>query len=170
MNEYRITITETLQKTVTVEAESREEAEQKVNDAWRRAEYILDAEDFQGVEIKAEDPYVKLTYSEMADLFSKANDKGHKPICGYIVFTEDSFEKQYPFESRTYAVSSNNKAYISGMGGYSIYGSSLDGSDVNVRLEMYMRGENHWKVDYCYVDKQDVESVEKYKSQRDLER
>jgi hypothetical protein len=34
MNEYRITITETLQKTVTVEAESREEAEQKVNDAW----------------------------------------------------------------------------------------------------------------------------------------
>ena len=46
MNEYKITITETLQKTVTVEAESREEAEQKVNDAWRRAEYILDAEDF----------------------------------------------------------------------------------------------------------------------------
>ena len=170
MNEYRITITETLQKTVTVEAESREEAEQKVNDAWRRAEYILDAEDFQGVEIKAEDPYVKLTYREMANLFSKANDRGHKPICGYIVFTEDSFEKQYPFESRTYAVSSNNKAYISGMGGYSIYGSSLDGSDVNVRLEMYMRGENHWKVDYCYVDKQDVESVVKYKSQRDLER
>ena len=78
MNEYKITITETLQKTVTVEAESREEAEQKVNDAWRRAEYILDAEDFQGVEIKAEDPYVKLTYREMADLFSKANDKGHK--------------------------------------------------------------------------------------------
>ena len=170
MNEYRITITETLQKTVTVEAESREEAEQKVNDAWRRAEYILDAEDFQGVEIKAEDPYVKLTYQEMADLFSKANDRGHKPICGYIVFTEDSFEKQYPFESRTYAVSSNNKAYISGAGGYSIYGSSLDGSDVNVRLEMYMRGENYWKVVYCYVDKQDVESVEKYKSQRDLER
>ena len=170
MNEYRITITETLQKTVTVEAESREEAEQKVNDAWRRAEYILDAEGNVEVKIKAEDPYVKLTYQEMADLFSKANDRGHKPICGYIVFTEDSFEKQYPFESRTYAVSSNNKAYISGMGGYSIYGSSLDGSDVNVRLEMYMRGENHWKVDYCYVDKQDVESVEKYKSQRDLER
>lgn len=170
MNEYKITITETLQKTVTVEAESREEAEQKVNDAWRRAEYILDAEDFQGVEIKTEDPYVKLTYREMADLFSKANSKGHKPVCGYIVFTEDSFEKEYSLESRTYRVSSNNKAFISGMGGYSIYGSSLDGSDINVRLEMYMRGENHWKIDYCYMDKHDVESVEKHKSQRDLER
>ena len=120
MNEYKITITETLQKTVTVEAKSREEAEQKVNDAWRRAEYILDAEDFQGVEIKAEDPYVKLTYREMADLLSKANNNGHKPVCGYIVFTEDSFEKEYSLESRTYQVSSNNKAFIPGMGGYSI--------------------------------------------------
>ena len=170
MNEYKVAITETLKRTVTVEAENREEAERLVNEAWHRAEYVLDAEDFQGVEIEAEDPYVKLTFHELSDLFTKANDKGHKPIVGYIVFTEDSFEKQYPFESRTYAVSSNNKAFIPGMGGYSIYGSSLDGSDQCVRLEMYMRGENHWEVDYCYVDKQDVESVEKYKSQRDLER
>lgn len=170
MNEYKVTITETLKKTVIVEAESLEDAEQRVNDAWYRAEYVLDAEDFQGVKFEAENPYVKLTYREMCDLFLKANNKGHKPICGYIVFTEDSFQKQYSLASRTYKVSSNNKAFMAGMGGYSIFGSSLDGSDVNVRLEMYMRGENHWKVDYCYMDKHDIESVEKHKSQRDLER
>ena len=56
------------------------------------------------------------------------------------------------------------------MGGYSIYGSSIDGSDPLVRLDVYMRGENHWKTEQCYMDKRDVESVEKYKSQRDLER
>lgn len=55
MNEYKVTITETLKKTVTVEAENREAAEQLVNDAWRRAEYILDAEDFEGVEFEAEE-------------------------------------------------------------------------------------------------------------------
>lgn len=168
MNEYNVTITELLKK--TVEAESREEAEQLVMDAWHRSEYILDADDFKEVQIKADIPYVKLTYREMDDIFHKANNKRHPSICGYIVFTEDSFDKPYSLEARTYAVSSNNKAYISGMGGYSIYGSSLDGSDVNVRLEMYMRGENAWKIDHCYMDKHDIESVEKYKSQRDLER
>lgn len=35
----------------------------------------------------------------------------------------------------------NNKAFQSGMGGYSIYGSSVDESDPLVRLEMYIRDE-----------------------------
>lgn len=44
MKEYDITIRETLEMTVTVEAESREEARQKVADNWKNGEYILDAE------------------------------------------------------------------------------------------------------------------------------
>lgn len=36
--------------TVTVEAESREEARQKVADNWKNGEYILDAESFKDVE------------------------------------------------------------------------------------------------------------------------
>ncbi len=52
--EYKVTITETLSKTVTVEAESREEAEQIVCDRWNRADYILDAESFKDVSFKAE--------------------------------------------------------------------------------------------------------------------
>ena len=50
MKEYDVTITETLEMTVTVEAESREEARQKVADNWKNGEYILDAENFKDVE------------------------------------------------------------------------------------------------------------------------
>lgn len=48
--EYKVMITETLQKTVIVEAESEQEARRRVSDAWKNAEYILDADSFQGVE------------------------------------------------------------------------------------------------------------------------
>lgn len=49
MKEYDVTITETLQRTVTVEAASRLEAEEKVTDAWDHQDYVLGAEDFTGV-------------------------------------------------------------------------------------------------------------------------
>lgn len=50
MNHYDVTIRETLEMTVTVEAESREEARQKVADNWKNGEYILDEESFKDVE------------------------------------------------------------------------------------------------------------------------
>ena len=50
MNEYDIAIRETMEMTVTVEAESREEARQKVADNWKNGEYILDADSFSDVE------------------------------------------------------------------------------------------------------------------------
>lgn len=53
MKEYDVTITETLKTTVTVEAESQLEAEQMVSDNWRNQEYILDADNFTGVDFKA---------------------------------------------------------------------------------------------------------------------
>lgn len=47
------------------------------------------------------------------------------------------------------------------MGGYSIYGSAIDGSDPCVRLEAYMKaergGENGWEVDYCYLEGEENE-------------
>lgn len=48
--EYRVLITETLQKAVIVRAESESEAHRRAEDAWKNAECILCAEDFQGVE------------------------------------------------------------------------------------------------------------------------
>ena len=44
---------ETLQKTVTVEADSREEAERQVEESWNNSEYILDADSFVGVDFSA---------------------------------------------------------------------------------------------------------------------
>lgn len=54
MKEYDIKITETLEKTVTVEAASREEAEKQVVQAYYDSEYILDSENFTGVEFDTE--------------------------------------------------------------------------------------------------------------------
>lgn len=50
MKEYDVTIQETLEMTVSVEAESREEARQMVADRWKNGEYILDADSFKDVE------------------------------------------------------------------------------------------------------------------------
>lgn len=47
---YKVLITETLQMTVFVDAASEQEAHRRVSDAWKNSEYILDAENFQGVE------------------------------------------------------------------------------------------------------------------------
>lgn len=96
----------------------------------------------------------KMTYQEMKKLFEASEEKG-KHIEGVIVFTSDSWNQEYPLKARSYYVSSNNKAYKPNMGGYSIFGTSIDKTDCNVRLERYMRdekgGKDGWKVDYCYL-------------------
>lgn len=161
MRDYYVTITETLRMKLNIEADSMEEAIEKVKDGWRSGEYILDADHFEDVNFDAEDisPKVEMSYPELSTLFSSVNDKGLSPITGYIVFTADSFDKKYNEASRTYVVSSNNKAYQSGMGGYSIYASCLDGTDQCLRLEGYMRGENAWKIEKCYMLKEDYDRL-----------
>ena len=46
MKSYEVEITETLRRTVTVEARNYDDAISKVRNAWRRSEYVLDADDF----------------------------------------------------------------------------------------------------------------------------
>lgn len=55
MKEYDVTITETLEKTVTVEAASKAEAEEMVRQQYYNSEYILDSENFTGVDFKLVD-------------------------------------------------------------------------------------------------------------------
>lgn len=104
--------------------------------------------------VYSEPENVEMSYQQLkAHLRQAEKDRSH--TVGYIVFTADSFDKSYTEEERTYVVGSNNKAFIEGMGGYSIYASSLDGSDKNVRLEAYMAdeygGKDGWKIEKCYV-------------------
>lgn len=46
MKKYKIEILETLSKVVEVEANSSEEAEQKVEERWNNSEYVLGGDDF----------------------------------------------------------------------------------------------------------------------------
>lgn len=102
---------------------------------------------------------VDMRYGEMAQKFREAEKNGEH-LEGYIVFTEDSFTEKYPIEARTYVVSSDNKAYRPNMGGYSIYATSLDGTDKNVRLEAYMTdergGKDGWKIERCYMKEREM--------------
>lgn len=105
-----------------------------------------------------------VTYGELVSYFKAVESaKAGKHLSGYIVFTEDSFTAPYSELARTYRVSSNNKAFQPNMGGYSIYGSSLDGTDPCVRLEQYMvaerGGKDGCKIERCYVKEEDLEQV-----------
>ncbi len=104
--------------------------------------------------------YVDMTYWKMREYF-RAAEQQRQHLTGYIVISPASFEKAYSLESRTYVVSSDNKAYQPNMGGYSIYASSLDGTDSGVRLEQYMAvekgGVNGWQIERCYMAHDEVE-------------
>ena len=69
MPKYNVTIVETLKKTVEVEAESPEEANQLVTDEWYSGEHILDADRFDGVEFESITP--------------RPTTKGVRTICSY---------------------------------------------------------------------------------------
>ena len=53
MKNYDVIITETLQRTVLIEANNRDEAERIAKEKWRKSEYILDENDFKSVEYRA---------------------------------------------------------------------------------------------------------------------
>ena len=54
---FRVTITETLKRTVEVDADSQHEAEQIVSDGWHNSKHILGSEDFVDLNFEA-DPMI----------------------------------------------------------------------------------------------------------------
>lgn len=115
--------------------------------------------------VYSEEIITDMSYSEMTGKFYEAERNGSgQHLTGYIVFSQDSFKEPYSEAARTYVVSSNNKAFIPGMGGYSVYGSALDGSDPCVRLERYMQdekgGAEGWKIERCYMKESEREMIE----------
>ena len=115
--------------------------------------------------VYSEEIITDMSYGEMTRKFHEIeSSRTGQHLTGYIVFSQESFKEPFSEEARTYVVSSDNKAFIPGMGGYSIYGSALDGSDPCVRLERYMRaehgGENGWKIERCYMKESEREMVE----------
>ena len=101
----------------------------------------------------------KITWSELEKAMWKFNEehgythKGNeKRLEGVVVFTADSFNKPYTEKERSYAFTSDNKAFLPNQLGYSIFADCLDESDLGVRIDWYMRADkNPWKVEYCYL-------------------
>lgn len=99
-----------------------------------------------------------MDYQKLKELFCKHESSCPKThLTAYITFASFGPEnkKNYPWESRTYVISSDNKAFQPNMGGYSIFGSCLDGTDRCIRLENYMAdehgGEDGWIVEDCCI-------------------
>lgn len=65
-----------------------------------------------------------------------------------IVYTADSFDREYSLESRSYEINSSAKFFDPYKNGSSLYGTTLDKTDLNVRLDWYF---GVWKIDYCYI-------------------
>ena len=55
MKTYDVTITETLQMTVPIRANSREQAEEIAESRWKESKYVLDASHFQGVSLQTKE-------------------------------------------------------------------------------------------------------------------
>ena len=107
----------------------------------------------------------KMTFEELRNYICEYNRTHNwviETIKAVVVFTPDSFDKEYSEESRSYEFRSDNKTFRNCCSN-SLYASCLDGTDQGVRLDYYMEyygRENGWKVDYCYLIEEEKE-VEK---------
>ena len=104
--------------------------------------------------VRYADTITEMSYPELCAYLREAAEKGEQQTA-YITFSQDSFSEPYSEEARTYAVSSNNKAFLPNMGGYSIFGYCMDGSDPCARLDHCMAdehgGKDGWKIERCYT-------------------
>jgi hypothetical protein len=92
---------------------------------------------------------IKLTLEEL----KQRKDKWKTAV---IVFDQKSFDgNTYTHEERSYKVSSDAKWFDDSMIGMSLIGNCLDGIDLGVRLDLYMRllpsEGTRWIVEYCYI-------------------
>ncbi|MDO5332203.1 MAG: hypothetical protein Q4E99_05935 [Bacillota bacterium] len=97
----------------------------------------------------------KLTWWEVHNKMTEFNEKHgykskgtEKKLVARVVITEDSFDKPYTLDERTYEFTSDNKAFLD-MISNSIFANCIDGKDIGVRLDYYIP--DSWKVEYCYL-------------------
>lgn len=109
----------------------------------------------------------KLTLQELENVFGHHNEQTEKnpydnPLYAVIVFTGEGWKKpasEYSLAERSYITASNSWGWDWSKMGRAIYGDDLAGSDKGVRLDYYLRGEDKWPVDYCYLCNEKGEAV-----------
>lgn len=83
MREYKVRIKETLEKDVFVQAENTKEAEEKARQKWEEQEYILDAENFKGVDFHTVGMVGKTPYNVRVE---------EKFVRGVVIFAHNEDE------------------------------------------------------------------------------
>lgn len=99
----------------------------------------------------------KMTFNEVYETFYRHNEENgvdsqfsdKSRITAVVVFSKDNWTTDYSEKARSYRFASDNKYFVPGIGGNSIFGDCLDGSENGVRLDYYLR---EWKVDHCYIE------------------
>lgn len=96
-----------------------------------------------------------MTFETLNDLSKIENWK--KAV---VVFTKDSWGREYSLESRSYEISHDNRYFQPMANANSLFGNCLDGKDNDVRLDRYMsllpEEGIRWKVEYCYITEKEV--------------
>ena len=88
-------------------------------------------------------------HNEDNNVTSQFDDKNH--LWGVVVFKSENWpDREFTLGERSYRFSSDNKFFISGMGGNSIFAEALEGPDSQgIRLDWYL---GSWQIDYCYIE------------------
>lgn len=118
MKEFEVTITETLQKSLSVEASSKEEAERMVEDMWKSGDVVLDADHFVGAEFNSNDGVEKEAEKTMEVLMV---EPGQYPYMATVGTSLESMQKAvggyiqavYPFEEEV-AIVCDEEAKLTG--------------------------------------------------------
>ena len=98
----------------------------------------------------------KMTFEELRNYFiehNKTHDWTRDILKAIVVFTPDSFDREYSVESRTYEFKSDQKTFRDCCSN-SLYASCIDGTDPFVRLDWYMEyygNKDGFKVESCYL-------------------
>ena len=108
MKKFDVEITETLQRRVSVEAASQEDAERMVTQAWNNQDYVLDSGDFTSVDFKTVGEHELAETRTMDVLLVQPNAYPKKISVGTDI------EVTYPFEDEV-AIILNESGKINGL-------------------------------------------------------
>ena len=119
MKKFDVEITETLQRKVSVEAASQEDAERMVTQAWNNQDYVLDSSDFTGVDFKTVGEHELAETRTMDVLLVQPNAYPKKISVGTELedlqaMVGGDIEVTYPFEDEV-AIILNESGKINGL-------------------------------------------------------
>ena len=99
-----------------------------------------------------------MVYKQLKEILLRHESNDPKsPLTACITFASfgPNVKEDYPWKSRTYVISSDNKAFQPGQGDYSIFGKCLDGTGPYLRLSQLMKdecgGNDGWTIEDCAI-------------------